>query len=80
MDELLESIVEPAEDDGEDGNILSTVAYRVAFATLSNKRCGPREKPIDRAQQRELWSSGYVAGTWSENGFKACVHVTKENS
>ena len=27
LDELLESIVEPAEDNGKDENILSTVAY-----------------------------------------------------
>ena len=63
LDELLEFIVEPAEDDGEDGNILSTVPHGVALATLLNKRCCPREKTTDRAQQRELWSSGYVAGT-----------------
>ena len=51
LNELLESMVEPAEDDDEDGNIPTTFAYGIALATLSNKRCGSREKPINRVQQ-----------------------------
>ena len=66
-------------DDGEDAeDITGTIAYGTALATMSNKRCGPRGKPINRAQQKELWSSGYVAGNWDENGFKARLRVTKD--
>ena len=60
FDAMYQSFEEPAEviDDGEDDDIMGTIAYGVAVGTNSNKRCGPRGKPIDRTPQKELWSSG----------------------
>ena len=52
-------------DDG-DGDIMGNIAY----ATTSNKRCGPRGKPVNRTEQTELWSCGYVNGNWDENSFE----------
>ena len=79
FDNLYDSLKEPDDvDDVEDGDIMGTIAYGTALATMSNKRCGPRGKPINRDQQKELWSSGYLAGNWDENAFKARLRVTKD--
>ena len=79
FDSLYDSLKEPDDvDDAEDGDIMGTIAHGTALATMSNKRCGPRGKPINRDQQKELWSSGYLAGNWDENAFKARLRVTKD--
>ena len=79
FDNLYDSLKEPDDvDDVEDGDIMGTIAHGTALATMSNKRCGPRGKPINRDQQKELWSSGYLAGNWDENAFKARLRVTKD--
>ena len=79
FDNLYDSLKEPDDvDDVEDGDIMGTIAHGTALATMSNKRCGPRGKPINRDQQKELWSSGYLAGNWDENAFKAHLRVTKD--
>ena len=57
---------------------MGTIAYGAVLATTSNERCGARGKPIDRSPQKELWSSGYLAGNWDGNSFKARVRVTKD--
>ena len=76
---MYQSLEEPVEviDDSEDDDIMWTIAYGVALGTNSNKRCGPRGKPIDRTPQKELWSRN-LAGNWDENGFKARVRVTRD--
>ena len=40
------------------GVIMGAVGYATVLAT-SNKRGGPREKPLDRTQQKEIWGLGY---------------------
>ena len=57
FDSLYDSLKEPDDVvDGENGDdILGTIAYGMALATtMTNKRCGPRGKPINRDQQKEL--------------------------
>ena len=40
FDNLYDSLKEPDDiDDVEDGDIMSTIAYGTALATMSNKRC-----------------------------------------
>ena len=55
---MYQSFEEPVKviDDDEDDDIMGTIEYGVAFGKTSNKRCGPRGKPIDRTEQKELWS------------------------
>ena len=50
FDDMYQSVEEPVEviDDGEDEDIMGTIAYGVLLGTTSNKRCGPRGKPKDR--------------------------------
>ena len=82
FDSLYDSLKEPDDVvDGENGDdIMGTIAYGMALATtMTNKRCGPRGKPINRDQQKELWSSGYFAGNWDENALKARLRVTSHH-
>ena len=65
FDDLYYSLEEPDVVDGKDmDDITRIIAYGTALATRSNKRCGPRGKRINRDQQQELWSSGYLAESW----------------
>lgn len=62
-----------------DGDIIGTTSYATALAAMSNKRCGvDRKNPVNRIQQKELWSLGYVQGNWDDNGFKARLRVTRD--
>ena len=77
FEELYSSLEDLADDDDIDDDIMGTISYATALATTSNNRCGgKREKPVNRTQQKELWSLRYVNGNWDENGFKARVRVT----
>ena len=50
FDDLYHSREEPDVVDGKDRDDI-IIAYGTALATRSNKRCGPRGKPINRDQQ-----------------------------
>ena len=60
FDDMYQTFEESVEviHDGEDDDIMGTIAYGMALGTTSNKRCGPRGKPIDRTPQKELRSPG----------------------
>ena len=80
LDSFYDSLKEPNDiDDGENGDdIMGTITYGTAMATMSSRRYGPRAKPIDRNQQKGLWSSGYAAGNWNETSFKARLRVMRD--
>ena len=46
-----------------------------AVLSSTNNRGGPRGAPIDRRQQKEMWSLGYR--TWNDEQFKSRVRVNR---
>ena len=77
VDQMLSSLDEPQEENSheEEGNMLGAISYAAVLASTSN-RGGPRRPAIDRVQQKEMWSAGYV--NWDESRFKARVRVNRE--
>ena len=65
-------------NDDEDMGMIKWGQCGAALATMSSKRYDPRAKPINQNQQKELWSSGFVAGNWIETSFKARVRFTRD--
>lgn len=81
-DEEIDRMIESLEDSDDDkyqeedeDTMIGAISYASILASTTN-RGGPRKKPVDRVQQKEMWSNGYV--NWDEERFKARVRVTRD--
>ena len=62
IDRMIESLEDSADDEyqeEDEENMIGAISYASILASSSN-RGGPRKKPVNRVQQKEMWSNGYV--------------------
>ena len=61
IDRMIESLEDSADDEyqeEDEENMIGAISYASILASSSN-RSGPRKKPVNRVQEKEMWSNVY---------------------